>query len=128
MSIPTCSEAMRLGAMMKPQGIGAALHEGKTCALGAAADAIGALNGVEKALDIEPRTLPWPWIYDGAGVECPECGGRCVNALNVIVHLNDWHKWTRERIADFIATIEPQETQTPQAVALLAEPSHATRA
>jgi len=30
-----------------------------------------------------------------------------------IAHLNDGHGWTRERIADWVATIETQETAEP---------------
>ena len=32
----------------------------------------------------------------------------------VIGHLNDEDYWTRERIADWVATIEPAEVERPQ--------------
>jgi hypothetical protein len=42
---------------------------------------------------------------------CPECHGKRVLA-RLIPHINDDHGWTREQIADWVATIEPQ--QAPQ--------------
>ncbi len=31
----------------------------------------------------------------------------------MVIHLNDDHRWTREQIADWVATVEPSETPTP---------------
>lgn len=98
------SDAIRVGAMNKPQAFGCMEHAGHTCALGAAFDAVGLLfvsNRGDKARLMFPEMcsfVPGPCDCDIAGaVEC------------VIVHLNDGHLWTREQIADWVATIEPQE-------------------
>jgi hypothetical protein len=36
---------------------------------------------------------------------CPDCT-KADYVFRVIAHLNDDHRWTRERIADFVETIE----------------------
>jgi hypothetical protein len=101
------SEAMRLGAMLKPQGFRALIGlRGRTCALGAALDAIG-------CLDLGTIPPMWYWAVECIGF-CPACRRphrRDVVAL--IAHLNDRHHWTRERIAELIATIEPHEEAAP---------------
>jgi len=43
------SDAIRLGAMLKPQAYGGFHFEGRTCAMGAALDACGRLDAVEVA-------------------------------------------------------------------------------
>lgn len=100
------SEAIRLGAMMKPQWF-EKLHDGDgSCALGAAADAIGFVVGelfsVTGKDSIHAFFKHFPEMEDKRN--CPVCG------LNIrysaIAHLNDFHRWTRERIADFVETLE----------------------
>lgn len=107
------SEAIRLGAMLKPQGSGW-LHDVErqtTCAIGAALDASGILcNDYDVAYTHFPLlTMP--------ATECPAAAdGRCAyhpiigvvrgNVADVIIGLNDSHKWTREQIADWVETIE----------------------
>lgn len=91
------SEAIRLGAMLRPQGFGAYIRDGRSCALGAAREAIGVVLG-------------WPeeWhLLLSKRQNCPVC---CVADVAVavprlfetIILLNDDHHWTREQIADFI--------------------------
>lgn len=107
------SEAIRLGAMLKPQGFGnEALFGKSTCALGAAADAVNLPEELER---YETLCTPFPIVGDhveacpaGAGCAAIWCG---VTVLHMAYHLNDIHKWTRERIADWVATIEPQEVE-----------------
>lgn len=118
------SVAIRLGSMLVPQCIGQSVdwHRDVTgqpvvaaCALGAAGLAIG-----QWPLRMEPGIMrrdsvwnpcdSWPWTV--CDVACPQCcvwysGG--ANVVAIIAHLNDTHRWTREQIADWIATIEPQE-------------------
>lgn len=110
----TLSEAIRLGAMLKPQ----AFHElysptsGGSCALGAAADALGLLD--TEAGGYKSGLVPESWKWALRPAECPLCGTdfrlapliarREVQA--VIVHLNNFHRWTREQIADFVETLE----------------------
>lgn len=92
------SEAIRLGSMLHPQGfeelrsyqyddLGAVIGM-KTCALGAA-QAAGY------------------WLDDICitRLQCPACA--TVEWLdNLIPHLNDDHRWTREAIADWVETLE----------------------
>jgi hypothetical protein len=132
------SEAIRLGAMLKPQAFG--MEEGTvpgprtpgdvlglraqigTCAMGAAVDAgwryqterierlvNGSVMFWSTATPMTPITL---W-----SASCP-CQNRrqCEqpkSVIHVVTHLNDHHEWTRERIADWVETIEAQhEAQT----------------
>ena len=135
------SEAIRLGAMMKPQAFGELMTTAEfrtalmgqnirvveitgTCALGAAMDAVGELPTASiYEMDYE---------YDGESVfpqlahvvgDCPVAGcayewpagaGRKKDLDNMIPHLNDEHLWTRERIADWVATVEPKECECVQ--------------
>lgn len=118
------SEAIRLGAMLKPQAFGAVQRQGTTCAIGAAYDAIGALSkddgdGMsEEDFLVVCGHLP---LLAAPNVQCPACsetpygddGSMCAN----IAHLNDWHRWTREQIADWVASQEAlAEPRTEDAV------------
>ncbi len=107
------SEAMRLGAMLKPQGFSGFRHNGRTCALGAVADSIGgvSLDGVVSYyshLTVQPATCP----------ACVSSAYSPKSLVGAIIHLNDTHRWTRERIADWIeAEFEKEpETATPVAI------------
>lgn len=105
------SEAIRLGAMLKPQGFGIySKRLGTACALDAASLAVS--HGDEW---MASRSLD---SFHNADVPlCPVCGNYASGKLlGTIVHFNDTHRWTRERIADWVATIEAQqEAQAPQA-------------
>ena len=103
----TLSEAIRLGAMLHPQcfeWLEGKDHGGvtvETCALGAAKVAGYPIRDLDR------------WSQ-AAVITCPACGiswwgglGRCL--YGAIEHLNDVHRWTREAIADFVATVEPPE-------------------
>jgi hypothetical protein len=111
-------EAIRLGAMMKPQGFIGDVDRGdpserikgdRTCALEAALDAIGDTFG--------SYSRPWPWLNDRANSPaCPVCGQVSIVAFITIMHLNDTHKWTREAIADWVEQIERAQEPTSQPV------------
>ena len=111
------SDAIRLGAMMKPQAFGH-LHDPLTkgtCALGAAHDAMGLLRltsaGYCKAV---PEV--WEAAFDTVIVGCPECRMHHRKVM-ILTHLNDDHRWTRERIADWAEAIEnAQEAAKPEQV------------
>lgn len=105
------SEAIRLGAMLKPQGFDA-WTPGHSCALQAAADAVG-IGQEDNLMYVEARRR-WPFLNEMQ--TCPACNGP-EDALVTLWHLNDQHHWTRERIADWVATIEPPVTE-PVAEAL----------
>lgn len=102
------SEAIRLGAMLKPQAFEGPSavplkYQTRTCALAAAADALGL-----RELNIWFRPWPWPWVNDEHRQRvCPVCTTDQLHPAGVIAHLNDHHHWAREVIADFVATIEP---------------------
>jgi hypothetical protein len=106
------SEAIRLGSMLKPQGFGDLYVREGSCALGAAYDAIGAANVVKSGdLDAMRERLRaiWPFLVADTESACPVCTYTEGNLEYIIAHLNDFHGWTRERIADWVATIEPSE-------------------
>lgn len=114
------SDAILLGSTMRPQ-IHGRLSDGEgTCAMGAASDAVGVLDAVlsakygnERMALIESR---FPGICSGGRYSCP-CGGsarrtECPDLCSLgpmVMHLNDDHFWTRERIASWVASVEPQE-------------------
>lgn len=109
------SEAIRLGATLRPQGFGQLFTtDGRTCALGAALESIGVFG-----VDIVAAVLPeaWDWIMKGK-----YNGPRGVtkqtwitnNAYSIIVYLNDHEEWSRERIADWVESLESQEDFTTQ--------------
>ena len=118
------SEAIRLGAMMKPQAFGDLIGaHGGTCALMAALEAAGipqtqyegtgrVSNGREQVAS--PRlvwVIPAEWrsVMHAKHATCPECGSDQVYIGYLIPHLNDAHYWTREQIADFVESIEKQQ-------------------
>jgi hypothetical protein len=103
------SEAILLGSTLRPQIKGHLFGDGRSCALGAAAEAIGS----------EPKDCPtswefirseWPWT-EVLLFRCPACWRPrdTANALKLITHLNDFHNWTRQRTAAWVASVEPGE-------------------
>lgn len=117
------SEAIRLGAMLRPQGKGDLFGaNGTSCALGAAMEAIG-LRPIEGAMDLdcssdefEEMYHQWPILLDepDSPIEHPY-GKKLAETIPV---LND-AGWTRERIADWVATVEDaQEAQDQKEIAL----------
>jgi hypothetical protein len=107
------SDAIRLGVMLKPAQAFYVLYDpatGASCALGAAADALGLLDTTRRNAYTVGAKGPdtWRWMQHGS-FECPACEGRDDDAQALIIHLNNDHRWTRERIADWVATIEPPD-------------------
>jgi hypothetical protein len=109
------SEAMRLGAMIRGQAFGVLFNplplragealppEATSCAMGAAVEAIG-----ERCVQDAPRD--WCPLLNIV-IRCPECGQRGHASLNgsvieMIVALNNEHRWTREKIAAWVESIE----------------------
>ncbi len=91
------SEAIRLGAMLHPQTYRDyrtrdAHGVTGTCALGAAEEA-----GFPDPMTYLHELRTW----------CPGCPANGPLPA-VIAHLNDQHRWTREAIADWVETIEPE--------------------
>lgn len=107
------SEAIRIGAMLKPQTFTQFFDESSqgTCALGAALDTIGALDLTDifsPAQNIALNTR-WPEVMATTTDRCP--ADRCLcgsfrDLFSAVTHLNDVHRWTREAIADWVEGIE----------------------
>ena len=95
------SDAISLGSMLTPQAVGTFKDAlGGRCALGSAVHAIG--HSVYSLKDYNE----WKWTMRRTA--CPECATMATVA-NVIAHLNDRHRWSRARIARWVAAIEPTE-------------------
>lgn len=113
------SEAIRLGAMMRKQAIGAPYRDDGSCALAAAAEAVG--DGYYALFNQQPCPL-WPSLV--LPNLCPECGRTNFRAqFSLVTHLNDTHAWTRERIADFVERYElmPEPKTITEPATTLAE-------
>ena len=102
------SEAIRLGATMKPKESIFMISDRGTCAYGAALDAIGftrfeiTVRGMSHIVETWQATL--------AAMEatpCPACNARA-GGIGIVPHLNDAHNWSREQIADFVELHELQ--------------------
>lgn len=117
------SEAIRLGAMIRPQGRGQyySAISGKSCAIGAAAEACGLDITTDQVKESVIRA--WPWVEQ----EVQRPAGVTLSIISVgkviemVPCLNDFADWTREQIADWIATIEPAETPSEQPAEIQAE-------
>ena len=111
----TLSEAIILGSTMNPKATGIRHRaDGASCALGAAEDAFGIENKYSDAM-LEKR-LPW---LESLVVEDPAFGGHHGRLNGVIASLNNglsayghrFEPWSRESIADWVATVEPKPEQ-----------------
>ena len=105
------SEAIRLGAMLKPQTTGHYRKAGATCALGAAADAAGIKRDMNNKLFLRFPILsikdwPEPPVKIYLDPWDDRDGQRRMSLYTVIWRLNDDAELTREQIADYVATIE----------------------
>ena len=96
------SEAIRLGAMIRPQVHGEVFAAGGSCAVGAALEAIGVPYGDYTGDEALADVWPQAWPSDTALIVCPVCSHRA-DFANIIAHINDDHMWTREKIADWVA-------------------------
>lgn len=108
------SEAIKLGAMLRPQCFGKMFFDDGSCANGAALEACGEVDGTNMY-----RLFP---IVATRAPRCPACSEydpRCRDICHLIAHLNDEHEWTRERIADFVESLEQaQASELPELVAV----------
>lgn len=105
------SEAIRLGAMMSEQAFDDET-EGKRCALQAAQDAVALQPlGMDHKSETYYAALSEQWPILDELFENP-AGGDMEELTSCIFNLNDTHEWSRERIAAWVATIEPQDEPT----------------
>ena len=128
----TLADAIRLGAMTSEQVYGGVMEEGQgRCALSAAADACGihptcGNNPLGHKVGITPYVqLERLFPVLGRKVMVP-WGGEQHPAQTVeviITTLNDTYGWTRERIADWVESIENKlknpEIQTHHATTVM---------
>ena len=96
----TISEAIEIGSKMGPQMFGQLRGPNNaSCVVGAIRLAINYPNLYGVSVD-----ATWPYYYKLVKTTvCPVCR----KTSNILVHLNDDHRWSREAIAMFISTIEP---------------------
>ena len=89
------SEAIRMYSLDAP------------CALGGALQSIG--TPAKNQTDYSPVKVAWPWVKEPE-FSCPIAKGCSPRTpLQMIWHLNDTHRWTRQQIADWVETVEPSE-------------------
>lgn len=109
------SDAIRLGSMLRPQTKGALIDASGSCALGAAGEATGLFtlrDATDRICDDEhyraiEDTYPVTMMTNAWH---PEELFMC-QVRHLIPHLNDKYSWTREAIADLVATIESQHAK-----------------
>jgi len=93
------SEAIREGIKLGPQAFGMSeTTDGAMCAN----------RGAARAARIgEAASLPLAHMR----MQCPSCGRKDELVGIVALCLNDAHRWTRERIADFVEGVENAQDQ-----------------
>lgn len=101
------SEAILAGAKLRPQGFGILYGNGKSCALGAACEGSGypiAYQATARHVDAHLEKAFGAAVLNTI-TSCPysDCDHPDDFAEMIITHLNDDHKWTRERIAEWLA-------------------------
>lgn len=109
------SDAIRLGSMASDPIKCVLWRDGRTCALGAAFLAAGMFDS-NHMVPSAVQDAKWP-ILAVIAKSCPCCRDGRQSVADMITHLNDYHTWTREAIADWVSTIEPPEFPDPQPVA-----------
>lgn len=107
------SEAIRLGSLLKPQAFGDYYEKDGTCALGAALDAVGRL-GKGSSGNAHRAGKIWGWLrwkFQNS-IRCPGCAQLVTfeTVHELITHLNDKDRLSRETIAHGIEGMEAQIT------------------
>ncbi len=111
---PKLYEAIRLGSMLRPQTFNEYFGADTSCVLGAAIEGCGmTCPAMFSAFPILVQTEFCP--------ACPKETSNSAHVNRVMIHLNDDHRWTRERIADFVASIEPADSPEEEEVAEMEE-------
>lgn len=117
------SEAIRLGAMLKPPSrggfMGVAYRADGSCALKAAGDALGFSHSTDVAAPYPQLRDRFRWLDAPRACHIDGCtddnfDGRFNDTLQIVYHLNDHHHWTREQIADWVATVEPADATSSE--------------
>jgi hypothetical protein len=102
------ADAILAGAKRRPQAFGSYFTwDGASCALGAAYEGI---HHLPKTIGpIHPRLERLFHCLEDIIRACPEGCKKKLPLASLIVHLNDDHQWTRERIAAWLKTEDPSE-------------------
>jgi hypothetical protein len=111
----TLSDAIRIGATLRPQTFNSWFFNGKSCAMGAAIEGLTGefCDGIdlvsrERLDDLEEVLHRRYQPILKQRLECPHCPREREFLSDLIIHLNDTHKLTREVIADFVQSVEEQ--------------------
>lgn len=115
------SVAVRLGSLLVPKPESGNIE---ACAITMACLAVGV---TERGLDMYGEiSQKWPWINSARAI-CPACGDVMYD-ISILYHPFDWHVTAKrhgemsiERLADFIASIEPSP---PIHAATESQPTH----
>lgn len=105
------SQAIRLGAMMRPQCVGGWMDGDGACALSAAAMAVGiepVMFLIDQRLIVDYCAIRRRWPVLDLRVPGPVDGFEAP-VYELIYDLNDYFGWSRERIADWVEQIEQQQ-------------------
>ena len=111
------SEAILAGAGLRPQAFGSYFtgttrSDACSCVIGGIYEVSfpgAALSHDAVVNRCESLCLLYPLIKSKELLYCPECAGETVkhdNLLNILIHLNDDHRWTREQIAEYVKGLE----------------------
>ena len=114
------SEYIAVGCLQRPkQAIKAMfLDDDASCAFGALIEGYGIAEGTprhdENVLVLEAKKA-MPWLIEMRWIPCPVCGIDDRSVVNGILHLNDLHGWSREKIGAwldrFASTNKTPETE-----------------
>src|SRR5687768_6794175 len=100
------SDAIRHGSTLRPQTRMALALNGRTCAIGAAGEALGYDAEDLVSIGAEAILKRFPYMLT-TYARCPLGCNTAYRYLGAIVaHLNDSHFWTRERTADWLQSEE----------------------
>ena len=129
------SEAIRLGAMLSPQGYDGDVDGETRCALAAACDAVG-IKGIpgrsysRDRLVVNYREVEkrFPITSNLTTCPCHECNvsGKRMIIVTIVWHLNDFHRRTREQIADWVETVEAQQAGSNTLAQVVVSPEMVT--
>lgn len=113
--IKTLSHLIREGATLAPQCYGTLFYFRAVDSGAYPFDGLSAMGAAHMAYEsrktLNPKNIPklsrfLPGAYE-RGSQCPECQTNNFDGSIVytVTHLNDDHRWTRERIADWLESI-----------------------
>lgn len=115
------ADAMLEGIERRPEQSFGEYYRGRrsSCALGAAYEGIYRIPA--DADGIRPRRLDLLFdCLDNEVRRCPACGQKRLPIGAIIIHLNDFHQWTRQQIAHWLR--EDADTRAAAAASSVIRP------